>query len=197
MDVLVACEFSGIVRNAFIRRGHFAMSCDLIATVNPGPHFKGDVREMLDHDWDLIIAHPPCTYLCNSGVQHLTTIGRKRSLSRACEFFNLFLSHPCKRICVENPIPHGHALKKLSSKYTQIVQPWMFGHPETKATCLWLKGLSKLVATDNVSQKMKGLPKSMIQRTIHVPPGPHRGRIRSITYKGIAEAMAEQWGSFS
>jgi len=186
MNVLVACEFSGVVRDAFIRKGHNAISCDLIETVSPGPHVIGDVQYMLRMKWDMIIAHPPCTYLCNSGVRWLDTIkGRKFDMKIAAYFFEKLLHADCHKICVENPIPHKYALEIIGRKYDQIIQPWQFGHGETKATCLWLKGLPKLEPTNIVDGREARIHK--------MPPSKDRGLLRSITYQGIADAMAEQW----
>lgn len=192
MNILIACEESGVVRDAFIERGHNAISCDILETSNHGPHIIGDVKPLLKYKWDMIIAHPPCTYLCNSGVCHLKTDPtRWEKMEKAVEFFNLFLNADCKKICVENPIPHKYGLGKT---YTQIVQPWMFGHKERKATCLWLKGLPILKPTDNVKEKMLKLPKSKQQRLHYLSPGPERAKERSKTFSGLARAMAEQWG---
>lgn len=184
MKVLVACEFSGVVRDAFIAQGHDAVSCDILDTESPGPHLQGDVLEYLDDGWDLMIAHPPCTYMCNSGVRWLRTEpGRFGKMQEAAKFFDALYNAPISKIAIENPIPHKHA---NLYPYTQIIQPWMFGHGETKATCLWLKGLPPLEPTRVV--------KGRAQKIHNMSPGPNRGRLRSITYKGIARAMAEQWG---
>ncbi len=191
MNVLIACEFSGVVRNAFTEQGHNAISCDLLDSEIKGPHIKGNVEHLLKFKWDLIIAHPPCTYLCNSGVRHLKNNPLRKMLMReAVNFFNLFLNARCDRVCVENPIPHKYGIGKT---YTQIIQPYEFGHPERKATCLWLKGLPKLKETKNVKEEMLKLPKSKSQRLHYMSPGPDRGKERSRTFEGIAEAMAIQW----
>lgn len=193
--ILVACEFSGVVRNAFIKRGYDAISCDLLPSQSDGPHIQGDVLEILDDDWDLIIAHPPCTYLANSGVCHLkNNVERWKQMEDGANFFKTILNNKCKYICVENPIPHHFAVEKIGRKYDQIVHPWMFGHMEQKSTCLWLKNLPKLVETDNVKNEMMKLPESERQRNHWLPPSPVRGYLRSITFTGIANAMAEQWG---
>lgn len=200
MLVLVACEFSGVVRDAFAARGHDAWSCDLIPALTPGKHYEGDVRKILDRPWDLIIAHPDCTYLTNAGVRWLdnpkpgrtpkpgvvTGPARWRKMWEACEFFRLFVNHPCPRICIENPIPHKYALRWIGRQYSQTVQPWQFGHGEVKRTCLWLKGLPNLQATDIVEGR-EG-------RVWRMPPSATRGRDRSVTYKGLGAAMATQWG---
>jgi len=192
MKILIACEESGTVRDAFIAKGHNAISCDILPTSSPGPHVQGDIKHLLKYNWDLIIAHPPCTYLCNSGVCHISKDpSRMNKVKQAVKFFNLFLNANCNKVCIENPIPHKYGLGKT---YTQIVQPWQFGHTETKATCLWLKGLPKLVETNNVKEEMLKLPKNIQQRLHYLPPGKDRAKIRSKTFQGIADAMAEQWG---
>ena len=188
MRVLIACEYSGTVREAFKARGHYAMSCDFLPTEVAGLHYEGPVQDILLGGWDLMIAHPPCTYLTNSGVRWLhTEPGRWEKLDQACELFNLLLQAPIPRICVENPIPHKYAVERLGGrKYDQIVQPWQYGHGETKATCLWLKGLQPLEPTEIVEGRE--------QRIWKLPPSKDRWKIRSKTYQGIADAMAEQWG---
>lgn len=192
MNILIACEESGTVRDAFIKKGHNAISCDILETSNIGPHIQGDVLPLLKYKWDMIIAHPPCTYLANSGVCHLKdNPERYKSMKEAVIFFNLILNANCSKICVENPIPHKYGLGKT---YTQIIQPYMFGHKERKATCLWLKGLPKLKETNNVKESMLKLPNNIQQRLHYLPPGPDRAKLRSKTFKGIAEAMAVQWG---
>lgn len=188
LRVLIACESSGVVRDAFRRRGHDAMSCDLLETERPGPHYRGDVRDVLREQWDLLIAHPTCTYLTNSGVRWLYTDPKRwPKMFEGAEFFRLFdqASHIPRR-AVENPIPHGFALQLMGRRYDQIMQPWMFGHGETKATCLWLTGLPKLLPTNIVSGREA--------RVHRMPPGPDRWRERSRTLDGVAEAMAAQWG---
>jgi len=187
MNVLVACEFSGIVRNAFTQRGHNAWSCDFLPTETEGNHYQTDVRNVLYNAWDLMIAHPPCTYLCNSGVRWLyEREGRWDEMRKAAEFFKYLLEANIPAIAIENPIPHRYAVEIIGRKYDQIIQPWEFGHGETKATCLWLKNLPFLVATKIVSRRE--------QRIWKLPKTEDRGKKRSISYKGIAEAMAEQWG---
>lgn len=196
MKVLVACEFSGRVRDAFIAKGHDATSCDILDTEAPGPHYKGDVRDILDEHWDLIVAHPPCTYLALSGVQWLKKVdGRWDEMLKAVEFFNLFLGHQCPKVCIENPIMHGYAKSRLLvPDYTQKTQPYFHGHTERKATCFWLKGLPLLSASDNVSHKMIGLHEGDKNRVHWEAPGADRQKNRSRTFEGIAKAMAEQWG---
>lgn len=195
MKVLIACEFSGIVRNEFIKRGHDAMSCDFLNTEKPGKHYRGDVFDIIHNNWDIIIAHPPCTYLSNSGVSWLyKQKGRWQKMKEAALFFKAILNVDCKKIAVENPIPHKYAVKIIGRKYNQIVHPYQFGHLERKATCLWLRGLPKLKETKNVKKAMLELPKNQSQRLHYLSPSPDRAKLRSITYRGIAEAMAMTWG---
>ena len=184
MRVLVACEMSGIVREAFRKRGHDAYSCDIISNESDY-HIHDDVLKHLNENWDMMIAHPPCTRLCNSGVRWLNERNLWGELEKAVGFFNQLKNADIDKICVENPIPHKYA-KQGIGEYTQIIQPWMFGHGETKATCLWLKNLPKLKPTNIVNGR---------EARIHnIPPSKDRGMIRSITFQGIADAMAEQWG---
>jgi len=190
MKVLVACEFSDVVRQEFEKKGHDAWSCDILPTEgNKDKHFQCDITQnncdLLNWEWDLMIAHPPCTRLCNSGVRWLNERDLWDELDKATEFFNMLKNAPIDKICIENPIPNKYAKKEIG-EYTQIIQPYMFGHGETKATCLWLKNLPKLVPTNIVEGRE--------QRIHKMPPGKNRGKERSRTYKGIAEAMAEQWG---
>ncbi len=196
LRVLVACEFSGIVRNAFNKRGHDAVSCDLLPTESPGPHIQGDVLEILDQGWDMMIAHDPCTYQCNSGVCWLhKDPNRWQLLDESCVFTNKLLSANIPKIARENPIPHKYAVTRLVKKYDQIIHPFMFGHPERKATCLTLIGLPKLKETNNVKAEMLLLPKSQAQRIHYLSPSKDRAKLRSITFPGIAEAFADQWGN--
>jgi len=180
--LLVACEFSGAVRDAFLAAGHDAMSCDLLPTDVPGPHYQGDVRDVLGDGWDLMIAHPPCTHLAVSGARWFKD--KVQEQDEALDFVRLLLDAPIPRIALENPIS---VISSRIRKPDQIIQPWQFGHGETKATCLWLKGLPKLVPTEIVDGREA--------RVHRLPPGPDRWKLRSITYPGIARAMAEQWGS--
>lgn len=182
MKVLVACEFSGTVRDSFIARGHDATSCDLLPSESPdGPHYQGDVFDIIDDGWDLLIAHPPCTHLAVSGARWFTE--KRREQNEALDFVRKLMFAGIPRIAIENPI------SVISSKIRrpdQIIQPWQFGHGETKATCLWLKNLPKLTPTNVVEGRE--------QRVHRMPPGPDRWKERSRTFKGIAEAMANQWG---
>lgn len=182
MKVIIACEFSGIVRDAFLARGHDAVSCDRLPTERPGPHYEGDVRDIIDRGFDLMICHPPCTHLAASGARWWK---EKATLQEeALEFVRFLLAARIPKIGLENPVG------KISTAIRppdQIIQPWQFGHGETKATCLWLKGLPLLVPTDVVEGR---------EPRIHrMSPGPDRWKERSRTYPGIAEAMADQWGN--
>ena len=179
--VLVACEFSGIVRDAFLVLGHHAVSCDLLPSEKGGPHLQGDVSHFIRDGWDLMIAFPPCTYLAVSGARWFKD--RIREQNRALAFVDYLLGAPIPRIALENPIG---VISTHIRKPDQIIQPWQFGHRETKATCLWLKGLPLLRPTQIVEGR--------IGRVHHEPPSPERWKNRSRTYQGIADAMAEQWG---
>lgn len=184
LRVLVACEYSGAVRDAFRALGHFALSCDLLPSDVPGPHYQGDVSDVLDAGWDLMIAHPPCTYLSVSGM-HWTRRGlRDPQLTEdALSFVRLLMDAPIPRIAVENPIS---VISSRIRKPDQIIQPWQYGHGETKATCLWLKELPKLTPTNVVDGRES--------RVWRLPPSKNRWKIRSTTFPGIAQAMAQQWG---
>jgi len=196
MKILIACEFSGKVRDAFRARGHEAYSCDLLPTdTNPLYHLQGDVLNYIHRGWDLMIAHPPCTYLSNSGVCWLHKHPNRWGLmAEAAEFFKSLLNAPINKIAIENPIQHGYAKQIIGRSHAQVIQPWMFGHTEKKATCLWLKNLPPLMPTNNVKEEMELLPKNQQQRLHYLPPSPDRWKIRSTTFQGIADAMAEQWG---
>lgn len=195
MKILIACEFSGIVREAFKSKGHEVLSCDLLPTEIPGNHYQGSVLDVIYKGWDMMIAHPPCTYLANSGVQHLhKDIKRWEKLFQGAEFFKFLLNYPIPKICVENPIMHKYGKQLIGSQASQIIQPWMFGHLEQKATCLWLKGLPALQETKNVKTEMLKLPKNERERLHYLPPSEDRQKLRSLTYQGIANSMAEQWG---
>ena len=183
MKVLVACEYSGKVRDAFIAQGAEAMSCDLLPTDNPGPHYQGDVRDVIDYPWDLLIAHPPCTDLAVSGARHFEE-KRMRGGQQASASFFMWIArqHHIPRIAIENPVC---IMSSVWRKPDQTIQPWMFGHGETKATCLWLKNLPLLRATEVVEGRD--------QRVHKLPPSSDRWKLRSETYTGIANAMADQW----
>ena len=185
MRVLVACEYSGRVREAFRKRGHDAWSCDLLESEDNSPHhIKGDVLDHIyDRWWGLIIGHPPCTDLAVSGARHFAEKIADGRQQRALNFVQELMDAPCDRICIENPIS---VISSKIRKPDQIIQPWQFGHGETKATCLWLKGLANLVPTNIVEGRSDRIHK--------MPPGPNRWKERSRTYQGIADAMAEQWG---
>ena len=192
MRVLIACEYSGRVRDAFIARGHEAMSCDLLPTDAPGPHYQGDVRDVLDFPWDLMIAHPPCTDLAVSGAAWFANKRLTGSQQASASFFKSLAKADIPHIAIENPVC---IMSSLWRKPDQIIQPWMFGHMEQKATCLWLKGLPSLTETSNVKEEMMLLPKNQRERLHYLPPSADRWKLRSETYRGIAEAMADQWGT--
>lgn len=183
MRILVACEFSGIVRDAFAARGHDAWSCDLLPSERPGQHIQGDVLGVLDNNWDLMIAHPPCTHLAVSGARWFKQKIRDGRQGEAVEFFMALVNAPCNRVAVENPIG---IMSRVYRFPDQIIQPWQFGHGETKATCLWLRNLPPLKPTNIVDGRRP--------RVHHESPGPNRWKNRSRTYQGISDAMAEQWG---
>ena len=195
MKVLVACEFSGVVRDAFRVSGHDVWSCDLLKSEPFSVrHIQGDVREILDDGWDLMIAHPPCTYLANSGVRWLyggkgkvRDQDRWQEMEAAAEFFCELLNAPIPHIAVENPIMHRYGKEIIGRKHDQLIQPWQFGHPETKATCFWLKNLPTLEPTKIVNGREP--------RVHHASPSPDRWKERSITLPGIANAMDSQWGA--
>ena len=184
MRVLVACEYSGRVRDAFAKREHTAVSCDLLPSDSPhGWHVQGDVLELLDKGWDLLIAHPPCTHLAVSGARHFAAKQASGVQAEALDFVRALLAAPVERIALENPVS---IISSQIRKPDQVIHPWQFGHGETKATCLWLRGLPKLVPTDVVDGR---------ENRIHrMPPSADRWKLRSTTYQGIADAMAAQWG---
>lgn len=218
MKILIACEYSGRVRDAFIRGGHDAMSCDLLPTDAPGPHYQGDVRDVIDAGWDMMIAHPPCTYLTSAGLHwNGRTPGRAEKTEEALDFVRLLLDAEIPKIAIENPVG---CISTRIRKPTQTIQPWQFGEDASKATCLWLKGFPPLQPTSYVSPRMVccgnvlpegvgkyGCPncngeKKALSRWSNqtnsgqnkLPPSEDRWKIRSETYLGIAQAMAEQWG---
>jgi hypothetical protein len=183
LRVLVACEFSGVVRDAFLALGHDALSCDVLPSDRPGPHAQCPVELLLERDkrWDLMIAHPPCTHLAVSGARWFA--GKRAEQEAALDFVRTLLDAPIPRIALENPVS---VISSRIRRPDQIIHPWQFGHGEVKATCLWLKGLPQLVPTDIVEGR--------VARVHREPPSPDRWKRRSVTYAGIARAMAEQWG---
>ena len=200
MRVLVACEYSGTVRNAFLDLGHDAWSCDLLPSEDgSNRHIVGDARDLLNDGWDLLmVAHPPCTRLCNSGVRWLALPppGKTREqmwaeLDEGAALFSDFWNAPIERIAIENPVMHKHAKARIVNfeDFAQSIQPWQFGHGETKRTCLWLKNLPPLIPTNIVSGRAP--------RVHQMPPSPDRWKERSRFFPGIAKAMADQWGSFA
>ena len=190
MRVLIACEFSGTVRDAFIGGGHDAMSCDILPTERPGPHYEGDVRDVLDDGWDLMVAHPPCTHLAVSGARYFAR--KVQEQAEALEFVRLLLTAPIPRIALENPVS---VISSRIRKPDQIIQPWQFGHSESKTTCLWLVGLPPLVPTDVLTRPARGYwDNQRPSGQNKLSPSPDRWRLRSVTYSGIASAMADQWG---
>ena len=181
MRIIVACEFSGIVREAFKKKGYDAWSCDLLPSEIEGQHYQCDIKDILDQPWDLMIAHPPCTHLAVSGARWFKD--KIKEQQEALAFVKWLLSRDIKKIALENPIS---IISSRISKPTQIIQPWQFGHPETKATCLWLKNLPELIPSNIVEGRE--------QRIWKLPPSPDRWKERSRTFQGIADAMADQWG---
>lgn len=199
MRVLIACEFSGTVRDAFSQLGHDAWSCDLLPTEKPGQHIQGNVLEILVDGWDLMVGHPPCTYLTVSGnkwMGHPKFPTREQDREEAIRFFMALYNAPISKVAIENPIG------VMSSRFRKpdcVVQPWMFGHGETKATCLWLRGLPRLVPTHTPGGDLltPPAPEEREQRLHKLPPSAERWKERSKTFPGIARAMAEQWGGYA
>ena len=181
MKILIACEYSGIVRDAFLEKGHDAISCDILPTDSTGPHYQGNVMDIIDNGWDLMIAHPPCTHLAVSGARWFKD--KQIEQIEALNFVKILLGAPINKIALENPVS---IISSKIRKPDQIIQPWMFGHGETKATCLWLKNLPLLKPTNIVAGRE--------QRIHKLPPSKDRWKLRSTTFKGIAKAMADQWG---
>jgi hypothetical protein len=193
--VLVACEFSGRVRESFRELGHDAWSCDILPTEIEGQHYQCDVKEILYNGWDLMIAHPPCTRLCNSGVRWLAERNLWHELEEAITFFLLLKNAPIEKIAIENPIPHKYAVEKIGV-YSQIIQPYMFGEPESKATCLWLKNLPLLKPTNILSKPISGKWNNQTPSGQNkLGPSEKRAQNRGRTYWRIAKAMAAQWGN--
>lgn len=209
LRILVGCEYSGRVRNAFRDLGFDAWSCDLLPSDDNSPyHIEGNVLDIVRDHWDLGIFHPPCTYMCNSGVSWLykgrdangdlrINTDRWAKLGKATAFFFMLWGSGIPHIAVENPIMHRYAKAMLPGLPSpQIIQPWMFGHKEKKATCLWLRNLPELVPVTNLKSETDKLPKKEQQRLHYLPPSKERWKLRSTTFEGIAKAMADQWGAF-
>ena len=213
MKVLVACEYSGIVRDAFLKRGHDAISCDILPSESylgkTYRHYKGDVRDILDDDWDLMIAHPPCTYLSVTGTRwlyhpddmhldrdlrrpHPKFPNRPKQMLDAIDFVKVLMDAPIPKIAIENPLS---LISSYIRKADQCIQPYHFGHLEQKRTCLWLKNLPKLEKTDDRSEIVKAMPKTERAKIWAMPPSEERSKLRSLFFTGIAEAMANQWGN--
>jgi len=193
--VLVACEFSGIVRDAFVARGHEAMSCDLLPGERPGSHYQGDCFDLIRawHGWDLLIAHPPCTHLAVSGARYFAEKRADGRQQAALDFVRRLLDAPTPRIALENPVS---IISTAIRKPDQIIQPWQFGHPESKTTCLWLKGLPLLRPTNVLPPPESGRWENQTPSGQNrLGPSPHRAADRARTYQGIADAMADQWGT--
>ncbi len=194
MKVLIGCERSRVVAQAFEAQGHEVLSCDLEAQRRPGAHYRGDVFDVIDYPWDLAIFHPPCTNTAVSGARHFEAKrldGRQQaSISFIMALVRRSMHVPC--VAIEQPVS---VLSSLWRKPDQVIQPWMFGHPENKATCLWLRGLPLLTATNDVRQQMRDLPRSETDRIHFMSPGPERAEKRSETFSGVAEAMAAQWAA--
>lgn len=194
MKVLVACEYSGAVRDAFRAFGHDAISCDLLPSVAPGPHHQGDVLPLLEQEWDIVLAFPPCTDLASSGAKHFAAKRADGRQQRSIEFFMRFAEAPQNRLAIENPVG---IMSSEWRKPDQIIQPWQFGHEATKTTCLWLKNLPLLVPTAIVGKGARHITSGgkSLPAWYNLPPSPERWKIRSATFAGIAAAMATQWGN--
>lgn len=193
MKILIACEYSGTVRDAFRALGHDAMSCDLLPTEREGPHYQGSVLDVLGDGWDLMVAHPPCTHLAVSGAAHFARKRASGVQDEALDFVRLLLNAPIPKIALENPVS---IISSRIRKPDQIVHPWQFGHETTKATCLWLKGLPLLVPTQIVSKGERQVYASGKSSPIwHAKTGGGSGKARSMTFQGMADAMAAQWGA--
>jgi hypothetical protein len=192
MKILIACEYSGTVRDAFRARGHDAVSCDLLPTDRPGPHYQGDVSDIIGNGWDMMIAHPPCTYLCSSGLHwNKKRPERAAKTEEALRFVEFLMNAPIPRIAIENPIG---CISTRICKPDQTIQPWQFGHPESKATCLWLKRVPALVPTNVLPLPSTGRWQNQTASGQNrLAPSADRWKIRSTTYQGIADAMAAQW----
>ena len=203
-NVLVACEFSGIVRDAFIHAGHTAISCDLLPTEKPGPHYQGNVLDILYQNWKLIIAHPPCTRLANSGIRWLNNPPAGKTVAEmwdelytGARFYKKFIEHPCNMIAIENPIMHIYAQAFVGNHTRHIIQPWQFGEPVFKATGFWLKGLPPLTPTNILIPPEKGTEEYKKWSKIHFMLNTSdRAKNRSRTFRGVAQAMVHQWGKY-
>lgn len=193
MKILIACEFSGIVREAFKAKGHDAWSCDLLPTEIPGQHIQGDVLEVLNRDWDMMIAHPPCTRLARNGIRWIKERNLWTEVDAAAEFFKAFLDCNIPKKCIENPVMHKYAVEKIGKKCDQIIQPYQYGHDFSKKTCLWITNLPLLVPTNPVELTYH-TTKTGKKYTKGWYEMPRNGKARSRTFKGIAQAMADQWG---
>jgi len=195
MKVLIACEYSGRVRDAFAAKGHIAVSCDILPTEREGMHHQGDIRDILYNGWDLLIAFPPCTYLCSSGLHwNKKRPGRAQQTEQALQFVQLLMEAPIERIALENPVG---CISTRIRKFDQRIQPYQFGHDASKQTCLWLKGLPLLAPTQYIEPRIiDGKPRWGNQTDSgqnRLAPSPTRAKERSLTYQGIADAMADQW----
>lgn len=200
LSVLIACEYSGRVSGAFRDRGFDAWSCDLLPTdAYPRWHIQGDALDAINsRPWDLVIAHPPCTYLTNSGVCHLhKDESRWAKLDEAAAFFRAIWDCNVPRVAIENPVMHRYAKERIGGlQQAQTIQPYHFGHMEQKATCLWIRGVPKLRHTTDLKAATMALPSNQRQRLHYLPPSENRWKLRSTTYQGIADAMASQWGDY-
>jgi site-specific DNA-cytosine methylase len=192
MRVLIACEYSGRVRDAFLSRGHDAMSCDLLPTEIEGPHYQGPVEDVLQDGWDLMIAHPPCTHLAVSGARHFAAKRADGRQQAALAFVQMLMDSPIEKWCIENPVS---IISSQIRKPDQIIQPWQFGHPESKKTCLWLENLPSLATTDLLPLPSSGVWLNQTPSGQNkLPPSPDRWKERSRTFQGVADAMSQQWG---
>ena len=203
LRILVACEYSGVVREAFRAKGHYAVSCDILPSEDGSiHHYQGDVRDILSDPWDLMVAHPPCTYLCNSGVRWMYGKDKVRdgerwaAMESGARFFKTLQDAPIPFIAIENPVMHKYAKAIIHDWPTQSVQPWQFGHLEKKRTVFWLKNLPPLKPTSDLLAETNALPMKEQQKVFYASPKADRWKDRSRTYKGIAKAMADQWGQY-
>jgi len=193
MRVLIGCEFSGIVRDAFIEAGHDAISCDLLPTERPGPHYQGNVLDIISDGFDMGIFFPPCTRLANSGVRWLHERNLWAELDEACAFFRTFLDADIPMVAVENPRPHKWATERIGRRFDFAIHPWEHGHRQKKTTCFWVRNLPYLMPTDIVGPPPKGEAAKEWEMIWRCPPGENQAKMRSRTFEGVAKAMAEQW----